>query len=87
MFHLFNVIISYYYAQIVEKYNWFLISDEKRLEEMCLVIIDKNPELVSVYKKGKTKIINVLMKEMIKATEECGDMAAAARIMERLLKS
>ncbi|XP_071640094.1 glutamyl-tRNA(Gln) amidotransferase subunit B, mitochondrial isoform X2 [Temnothorax longispinosus] len=73
--------------EIVEERNWFLISDEKQLEQMCLEIIEKNPKLVSGYKSGKKKLFNALMGEMAKVTEQRADFAAVAKIMERLLKS
>ncbi|XP_029172673.1 glutamyl-tRNA(Gln) amidotransferase subunit B, mitochondrial isoform X2 [Nylanderia fulva] len=72
--------------EIVEEHNWFLISDEKQLEKMCLEIIEKNPKIVSGYKNGKKKLFNVLLGEMAKVTDDCADMALVAKIMERLLK-
>lgn len=72
--------------EIVKEHNWFLISDEKQLEQICLEIIEKNPKLVSAYKSGKKKLFNTLMGEMAKVTEQCADMTVVARIMERLLK-
>lgn len=73
--------------EITEEHNWFLISDEKQLEQICLEIIEKNPKLVSGYKSGKKKLFKVLMGEMAKVTEERADLAMVAKIMERLLKS
>ncbi|XP_011636505.1 glutamyl-tRNA(Gln) amidotransferase subunit B, mitochondrial isoform X1 [Pogonomyrmex barbatus] len=73
--------------EIVKERNWFLISDEKQLEQICLEIIEKNPKLVSGYKNGKKKLFNVLMGEMAKVTEKRADFAVVAKIMERLLKS
>ncbi|XP_012521305.1 glutamyl-tRNA(Gln) amidotransferase subunit B, mitochondrial-like isoform X2 [Monomorium pharaonis] len=73
--------------QIVEEHNWFLISDEKQLEQICLEILEKNPKLVLGYKNGKKKLFNALMGEIAKVTEQCADLAIVAKIMERLLKS
>ncbi|XP_029669271.1 glutamyl-tRNA(Gln) amidotransferase subunit B, mitochondrial [Formica exsecta] len=72
--------------EIVEERNWFLISDEKRLEELCLEIIEKNPKIVSGYKNGKKKLFNALLGEMAKITEQRADMALVTKIMEKLLK-
>ncbi|KYN04148.1 putative glutamyl-tRNA(Gln) amidotransferase subunit B, mitochondrial, partial [Cyphomyrmex costatus] len=72
--------------EIVKEHNWFLISDEKQLEQICLEIIEKNPELVSGYKRGKKKLFKPLMREMVKVTEQRANMAIVAKIMERLLK-
>ncbi|XP_011256019.1 glutamyl-tRNA(Gln) amidotransferase subunit B, mitochondrial isoform X1 [Camponotus floridanus] len=73
--------------EIVEEHNWFLISDEEELEKMCLEIIEKNPKIVSGYKKGKKKLFIALMGQMAKITNQRADMALVANIMERLLKS
>lgn len=72
--------------EIVEERNWFLISDEKQLEQMCLEVIEKNPKIVSGFKKGKKKLLNALLGEMAKITEQRADMALVSKIMERLLK-
>lgn len=63
-----------------------MISDEKRLEELCLEIIEKNPKIVSGYKNGKKKLFNALLGEMAKITEQRADMALVTKIMEKLLK-
>lgn len=63
-----------------------MISDEKELEKICLEIIEKNPKIVLGYKKGKKKLFNALMGQMVKITEQRADMALVAKIMERLLK-
>lgn len=63
-----------------------MISDEKQLEELCLEIIEKNPKIVSGYKKGQKKLFNALLGEMTKITEQRADMAIVTKIMERLLK-
>lgn len=76
----------YYILQIIEECDWFLISDEKQLEQICLEIIEKNPKLVSGYKKGKKKLLNALLGQIAEITEKRADMAAVAKIMERLLK-
>lgn len=49
--------------------------------------MEENPKLVSEYKNGKKKLFNALMGEIAKVTEQRADMAAIAKIMERLLKS
>lgn len=73
--------------EIVEERNWFLISDEKQLEKICLEIIEKNPKIVSGYKNGKKKLFNALLGQIAKITDNCADMAIVTKIMERLLKS
>ncbi|XP_067203197.1 glutamyl-tRNA(Gln) amidotransferase subunit B, mitochondrial [Linepithema humile] len=72
--------------EIIEEHNWFLISDEKQLEQICLEIIEQNPKIVSGYKKGKKKLFNALLGQITNITEKRADMTAVAKIMERLLK-
>jgi len=50
-----------------------------------LEVIEKNPKLVSGYKSGKKKLLNVLLGEIVKVTEQRADMALVVKIMERLL--
>lgn len=74
-------------VQIVQEHDWFLMSDERQLEQMCLDVIERNPKLAVGYKKGKKKFFNALMGEIARVTEQRADMAVVARIMEQLLKS
>lgn len=76
-----------YPSEIVQERNWFLISDEKQLEQICLEVIEKNSKIVSEYRRGKKKLFNALLGEITKITEQRADMMAVARIMERLLNS
>ncbi|RLU26548.1 hypothetical protein DMN91_000344 [Ooceraea biroi] len=39
--------------EIVKEHNWFLISDEKQLEQICLGVIEKNPKLYRHIKMAK----------------------------------
>lgn len=64
-----------------------MISDEEELEKICLEIIEKNPKIVSGYKKGKKKLFIALMGQMVNITNQRADMTLVAKIMERLLKS
>ncbi|XP_076286059.1 glutamyl-tRNA(Gln) amidotransferase subunit B, mitochondrial isoform X2 [Lasioglossum baleicum] len=71
--------------QIVEENNWFLISDPKELEKLCLDIMEKNPNLVAKYKRGKTKIFRKFLHEAVKSTNDCVDTAQIAQTFTRLL--
>lgn len=63
-----------------------MISDENQLEQICLEIIEKNPNLVSGFKCGKKKFFKALMGQIAQVTEQRADMAAVARLMEKLLR-
>ncbi|KZC08313.1 Glutamyl-tRNA(Gln) amidotransferase subunit B, mitochondrial [Dufourea novaeangliae] len=71
--------------QIVEENNWFMITDEKELEKLCLDILNKNPKLVAKYKRGKTKVFNQFMRAAVVATNECADMVQLTQIFTKLL--
>ncbi|XP_076375549.1 glutamyl-tRNA(Gln) amidotransferase subunit B, mitochondrial [Megalopta genalis] len=71
--------------QIVEENNWFMITDEKELEKLCLDIMNKNPKLVAKFKRGKTKAFSKFIHEALKATNECADTPKIIKIFSRLL--
>ncbi|XP_076241646.1 glutamyl-tRNA(Gln) amidotransferase subunit B, mitochondrial isoform X2 [Calliopsis andreniformis] len=71
--------------QIVEENNWFLISDDKKLEKVCLEIIEKNPKIVRRYKAGKRKEFRKLLHHVAENTNDCADMVKATKIMTKLL--
>ncbi|XP_078040857.1 glutamyl-tRNA(Gln) amidotransferase subunit B, mitochondrial isoform X2 [Augochlora pura] len=71
--------------QIVKENNWFMITDEKELEKLCLDIINKNEKLVSKYKSGKTKVFSKFIHEALKATNYCVDTTAVSKIFTKLL--
>lgn len=73
--------------QIIEENNWFLISDEKELEKICIDVLEKNPKIVRRYKAGKTKEFRKLMHRVAVDTNECADMVITSKIMTRLLTS
>ncbi|CAK9797945.1 Glutamyl-tRNA(Gln) amidotransferase subunit B, mitochondrial [Anthophora quadrimaculata] len=71
--------------QIVEENNWFLISDEKELEILCLEIIKNNSEIVKKYKNGRTRVFKVFLSKASTITEGRADMQKVSKIMTRLL--
>ncbi|CAD1478414.1 unnamed protein product, partial [Heterotrigona itama] len=71
--------------QIVEENNWFIISDEKELEMICLELLKTNPHLVKQYKAGRKKVFKKFLHKTSLLTEQRADMAKASKIMTRLL--
>ncbi|KAK1118805.1 hypothetical protein K0M31_014802 [Melipona bicolor] len=71
--------------QIVEENNWFIISDEKELEMICLEILKTNPNLVKQYKAGRKKVFKKFLHKTFLLTEQRADMAKTSKIMTRLL--
>ena len=71
--------------QIIEENNWFMISDESKLEKLCLEILEKQPKLVKKYKKGRTRVFKVLLQQVASATNDCANMEQTTKIMTRLL--
>ncbi|XP_017754387.1 PREDICTED: glutamyl-tRNA(Gln) amidotransferase subunit B, mitochondrial [Eufriesea mexicana] len=73
--------------QIVEENNWFLISDEKELEMICLRVLEANPQLVRKYKKKEknTRIFKKILHEVVIFTEGHANMAKISKIMTKLL--
>ncbi|XP_041984740.1 glutamyl-tRNA(Gln) amidotransferase subunit B, mitochondrial isoform X2 [Aricia agestis] len=71
---------------VIKDKGWLLIVDEDIISKMCLDILKNNPDLVSQYKGGKTKVFKALLGVMAKASGNKLDMSIAAKIMEELLK-
>ncbi|KAG7187598.1 hypothetical protein KM043_016666 [Ampulex compressa] len=71
--------------QIIEEKNWYLIRDEKRLEELCLIVINQKPYLVKKYKAGKMKYFTILVHNVLQLTEQCADSPLVIKIMQKLL--
>lgn len=71
--------------QIVEENNWFMISDEKELEVICLEILKTNPNLVKQYKAGRKRVFKKFLHKTFLLTEQRADMAKTSKIMTRLL--
>ncbi|XP_043512516.1 glutamyl-tRNA(Gln) amidotransferase subunit B, mitochondrial isoform X2 [Frieseomelitta varia] len=71
--------------QIVEENNWFIISNEKELEMICLEILKTNPNLVKQYKAGRKKVFKKFLHKTFLLTEQRADMAKTSKIMTRLL--
>lgn len=62
-----------------------MISDESKLEKLCLEILEKQPKLVKKYKKGRTRVFKVFLQQVASATNDCANMEKATKIMTRLL--
>ncbi|XP_031775010.1 glutamyl-tRNA(Gln) amidotransferase subunit B, mitochondrial isoform X2 [Apis florea] len=71
--------------QIVEENNWFMISNEEKLEILCLEVLEANPKWVKKYKGGNKKIFKKFLHEVVKLTEGCAEMVKVSKIMTRLL--
>ncbi|XP_017885855.1 glutamyl-tRNA(Gln) amidotransferase subunit B, mitochondrial [Ceratina calcarata] len=72
--------------QIVEENNWYMISEESRLEAICSEVLKKNPKLVRKYKQGnKKRAFRKCLHEVVLATEGRANMRKVSDIMTRLL--
>ncbi|XP_015598393.1 glutamyl-tRNA(Gln) amidotransferase subunit B, mitochondrial isoform X2 [Cephus cinctus] len=73
--------------QIVERNEWFQITDETELIKLCQSVIDDNPELVKKYKNGKKKLLKAFLGQVASRSERRADMEQVTKIMERLLST
>lgn len=71
--------------QIIEENNWFMISNEEKLELLCLKVLETNPKWVKKYKRGNKKIFKKFLHEVVTLTEGCAEMVKVSKIMTRLL--
>lgn len=70
----------------MEEHQWLQISDTEDLIKMCKVVLEANPKLVQRYKGGKTKVLNAMMTQIAKESQDRANMGKAKKILEDLLK-
>lgn len=56
-------------TSIVEEKGWVQISDEGKLKEIVLEVIQANPQSVADYKNGKDRALGFLVGQVMKATK------------------
>lgn len=52
-------------ASIILKNGYVALTDVEDIKEVCLEVIEENPDKVKIYKKGKTGIIGALVKAVM----------------------
>lgn len=62
-----------------------VIDNEVELQKLAQAVTDENPQLVELYKKGKTTVIMVLVGAVMKKTAGKADAQKLRLILERLL--
>ena len=71
---------------LVEKEGLTQITDRKALEEVSRRVIDENPTQVEQYRKGKTKVMGLLVGQVMKATRGKASPTLVGEVLEDLLK-
>ncbi|XP_014221755.1 glutamyl-tRNA(Gln) amidotransferase subunit B, mitochondrial [Trichogramma pretiosum] len=72
--------------EMIEKNNWFQISDEEELKKICQTLLDENPHLVEQYKNGKKKLYKYFLGQIVKKTNDTANMKKVDQIMKKLLQ-
>ncbi|KAF7994915.1 hypothetical protein HCN44_004387 [Aphidius gifuensis] len=72
--------------QIVEEERWSQINDPDELTKMCQAILDENPQWVTLYKSGKTKLLRAMLGAIVKKYEGRANMGKVVKIFEKLLE-
>lgn len=72
--------------EVINRNDWFLITDETVILDKCKEVIENNPKIVKQYKDGKVKVFNALLGLLVKSTDKKFDMTLASKKMEELLK-
>ncbi|XP_055679866.1 glutamyl-tRNA(Gln) amidotransferase subunit B, mitochondrial [Lutzomyia longipalpis] len=71
---------------IVEAKNWKQITDEKAIEELCRDVLEANPKLVEVYRGGKTKVFQAIVKEVAQKCENRANMGVVVEKLKKMLQ-
>lgn len=70
----------------MDENDWYQITDERKLEELCQRVLDENPKLVEEWKKGKKRAHSKIVKAVIRSSNNLVHMGIAGPILEQALK-
>ncbi|KAK2176622.1 hypothetical protein NP493_652g04026 [Ridgeia piscesae] len=73
-------------TQLVSDNHWTQITDQQALVDVCQTVIEQNPVAVEEYRKGKTKVLNFLMGQVMKATKGRVDPKATTNTLKSMLQ-
>lgn len=72
--------------ETVEEKHWMQINDPDELTKMCQALLDENPQWVTLYKAGKTKLLRAMLGSIFKKYDGRANMGKVVKILEQLLK-
>lgn len=65
--------------------NWQQITDEHKLRELCLQVLEENEKGVKQYLEGKSKVFAAFMGAVFRKSETRADMEKCEVILKELL--
>lgn len=72
-------------GQIIEEQGFQQISDESTLQKIVLDLMEQNPEQVSQYRAGKTKVFGFFVGALMKATQGQANPQKIQQLLEQYL--
>ncbi|GFU55329.1 glutamyl-tRNA(Gln) amidotransferase subunit B, mitochondrial [Nephila pilipes] len=73
--------------EIVKEYNWFLISDEKELQELCLKVISEYLKVAKKYKtSGKQRYMTNLLRVLNERVNNRASIKDAEAVFKKLIQ-
>ncbi|KAI9277745.1 glutamyl-tRNA amidotransferase B subunit [Umbelopsis sp. AD052] len=72
-------------SEIVEERRWKKLDDKLILKEMCLQLMDKNPDKVASIRSGNTKLATWLIGQIMGKTRGLADPVTLNKMMEQAL--
>ncbi|KAH8552069.1 B subunit of glutamyl-tRNA amidotransferase [Umbelopsis sp. PMI_123] len=72
-------------SDIVEEKGWKKVGDESTLREMCLNLMDKNPDKVASIRSGNTKLATWLIGQIMRDTRGLADPVTLNKVLEDAL--
>ncbi len=73
--------------QFVSTQDMYLVSDEKKLEEICKKVVKENKKAVEDYKNGKEKVLQFFIGTVMKMTNFSADPQLVRKIILRLIEN
>lgn len=74
-----------YIFQIVKENDWFQIIDQEELRKIIQEILDRYPDLVIKYKKGKKQLYRYFMRQISETTNQRANMKLADKLLKEML--
>lgn len=73
--------------EISTQNEWIQISDQNKINKLCIDALERNPKIVKLYRDGKHKVLFALAGEISKLTEEKANMELVVETLSRMLKN
>lgn len=71
---------------MVKLHGWSMITEEKKIRQICLDIVNENPKLVHEYRSGKKKVFKAFLGKIAQSTNGIVNMALVSEELKKMLE-